>query len=81
MKKVKQSKKYWALTDAQKRRDRNKGRKAFGNSVPKWYCHLWSKKWRNIANRSLQKVKLGEDPDTLDFRTVHHKHIALWYWW
>ena len=81
MKKVKQSKKHWALTDAQKRRDWNRGRKTFGTSVPKWYRDVWGKKYRNIANRSLQKVKLGEDPDTLDFKTVNHRHVALWYWW
>ncbi len=81
MKKVKQSKKRWAWTEAQKRKHRTCGWTRYGSGVPKWFCREFSQKWKNSCNANLKKVKLGEDPDNLYFYTHNHKNIAKGYWW
>ena len=79
MEKIKQSKKRWAWTEAQKRKHHPFSKWSCG--APKWYCKTFHKKYKNIAKKSLHKVKREYDPDTLDYRTHNHRNIAKWYWW
>lgn len=81
MRKVKQSKKYWALTEAQKRKDRTKKFHYYSNKCPRWFCRTFHKKYKSISNNSLLKVKRGFDPYNLDYKTLNHKHIAKGYWY
>jgi hypothetical protein len=81
MKKVKQSKKRWAWTEAQKRKSRNSYHH-WPKSAPSWYCKEYDNREKTFAKNQLHKVLRGYHPDDLSlWKRYSHRYSATWMWW
>jgi hypothetical protein len=79
MEKTKQRKKYWAWTEAQKRR-KTKGR-YWNRIAPRWYRREFDVKTKTKVKKALHQIVLGYDEDDVDFSRAYHQSCANWYWW
>lgn len=80
MKKVKQSKKRWAWTKAQKRKC-TPGRYSKWLTVPRWYRRQLHKENKAVEKRALSKLKKGYEEDEIDFGPKHQQSSAGYSWW
>jgi len=78
MKKIKQSKKRWAWTEAQKRKHWSD--KRFG-SVPKYFCKNLHKENKTCEKEYLQKIKRGFDSDLLELKIKNQQSSAGYIYW
>jgi hypothetical protein len=82
MKKVKQSKKRWAWTEAQiRRKNSEKYRSANWCSVPAWFRREMNKQNKAKERMDVQKIKKGMSEEEVDFSPRHHPKSAGWLWW
>jgi len=79
MKKKKQSKKRWAWTKAQVRKQWRTHTR-YG-SPPKWYRDTFDHSNNMKIKKELYDIKNGVDPDDLSFAPRYHNNSAKWYWW
>ena len=78
MKKVKQSKKRWAQTEYQIRKDRSKN---CYSGVPKWFCRILDNSDKRRLQMYLRKIKQGADPDEEVYNIKYNSSSAKWLWW
>ena len=80
MKKVKQSKKRWAWTEAQKRKHWTQNHWTY-DSPPKWCCDKFDNANNTIVKKALKDIKFGMEPDDVEFGEKFVNNSAKWYWW
>lgn len=79
MKKQKQSKKRWAWTEAQLRKDQSNSSGWY--SVPSWICRIEHRENRTYVKKYLHKIKLGCDPDFEEIKIKNQSSSAGYNWW
>lgn len=79
MKKVKQSKKRWAWTEAQRRKHQTSNPGWY--SVPKWYCRLLHKENKSCERTYIDKIMKGEDPYIIELKIKNQRSSAGYDWW
>ena len=78
MKKVKQSKKRWAQTEYQIRKDRTTN---WYGGVPKWFCRILDNSEKRKCQKALRELKNGADPEDFVFNPKYNGSSAKWRWW
>jgi len=79
MKKIKQSKKQWAWTEAQKRNHFG-GRNRWAQNMPKSFYRQFPLYKEKESKRAIFEIMRGVFPDDVDFGT-DRKRLKPWYWW
>ena len=79
MKKVKQSKKRWAWTEAQKRKKWSLLRGRMG--PPSWYCKFYHIENKTGEKQFIHKIKNGFDADYLEMKIKNQSSSAGYSWW
>ena len=81
MKKVKQSKKRWAWTEAQKRNHWSDQKYNWSGGVPRWFCRILDKSDKRRCQMALRELKNGADPEEFTFNPKYNNSSAKWLWW
>lgn len=78
MNKKKQSKKRWAWTEAQKRKDQSSS--SGWQSVPTFICRIEHRENKTYVKKYLHKIKLGFDPDYEEIKIKNQDSSAGYNW-
>lgn len=78
---MKQSKKRWAWTEAQKRKHWSINYHGnFSGGAPKWFCKIFHNSDKRRLQKYLLEVKHGADPDDVVYNPRYNNKGAKWYW-
>lgn len=82
MEKVKQSKKKWARTEAQGRRDHYPNSwKAKRYHIPRWYIQQFTNSNEAQIRKSMRDLNSGVDPDEVFIINRYRAKCSAAWWW
>jgi len=78
--KIKQSKKRWAWTEAQKRKHWSLNCWGY-ESPPNWFCKIIDNEDKRKLQIALRELENGKDPEEFIFNPRNNGSSAKWLWW
>lgn len=77
--KKKQSKKRWAWTEAQRRKEWSEN-EFCRKSPPHWFTKILDNSDKRRLQKYLKEVKWGNDPDDVFYNPKYNNSSAKWLW-
>jgi len=81
MKKVKQSKKRWARTEAQGRKDYYCSWHRRRYHIPAWFMKTFNDANEVFVKRALHDIERGVDPEDVFIKTRYRAKASAAWWW